>query len=416
MKFKLQIRTFTCLFLFFCCFASFGHSAEFDVTKPAKLLIPKEIKKIFIDPAMLNDAYDELGIKSQVIAALKNRLNKLGRFEVVAGPIDDSVDPNTETVAIIQGDIISNGEIDEGQLTEQAECRGGISGLVGAATAKETSQQGITFSRRGMLCKKPNLKSQLVEAGLSAGLGMLGVQEFPRYVEVIRVYKYKNFSLFAQVNLSLTQLGEERETLTIQADAASFSRHVINPSTYRNVRESADNAPIIWLWFRITPIAPVIIEDIGIVRASNPGSYLGKWYERLTPSVSDIPEGERQQVITSLISKTLTEFIRTISPYKSRVSVEIASGRNKVAIENIEQGRFEDAKGFLENSEDPADIYNLGLTYEATARSMEDYEDALYFYSRALDLSPDKKLYAQGVGRMELQLRLANRQKARTSN
>ncbi len=383
--------------------------------RPAKLAIPSEIKRVFIDPAMLNDANDELKIRNQVVNSLADRLNALGRFRIIIGPIDEEFDPNVETIAVIQGDIISGGEIDEGQLTEQAECRGGISGLVGAATAAETSQQGITFSRRGMLCKKANLKSQLVEGGLSAGLGMLGVQEFPRYDEVIRVYKYKNFSLFAQVNLSLTQIGTERETLAIQADAASFSRHVINPDTYRNVRESGDNAPVIWLWFRLTPVAPVIIPQIAVVSASNPGSSLGRWYERLTPSVSDIPEKERQQIISKLIDKTLTEFIRTISPYKSRVVTEVASGKNKAAVTKINEGEFEEAKKFLEGSEDPADLYNLGLSYEATARTIEDYEDALFYYSQALDLSPGEKLYAQGVGRMELQLRLANRQKAQAS-
>lgn len=388
-------------------------AAEFEVFRPGKLAISRDIKKVFIDPGLFNDTNDKLKIKFEVVVALKRRLNGLGRFEAIIGP-PRGFDPDRETVAVIQGDIISGGEIENGQFTEKAECRGGISGLVGAATASDTSQQGITFSRRGMLCKKPNLESQLAEVGLSAGLSMLGVREFPRLDEVIRIYKYKNFSLFAQVNLSLTQIGQERETLAITADAASFSRHVISPGSYHNVRESGDNAALIWLWFNFKPIAPVVIRDIGVVQASNPGSGLGKWYDRSVPHISDIPKRERTEIITNLVNKALTEFVRTISPYREKIQTEIASGGNKHAIENLEKGQFQKAKQILQGAQSHPDLYNLGLAFEATARTLEDYEDALLFYSQALDQSPETKLYAQGIGRMELQLRIANRLKQQT--
>lgn len=389
-------------------------AAEFEVLRPGKLAISRDIKKVFIDPGLFNDTNDKLKIKFEVVVALKRQLNSLGRFEAIIGP-PRGFDPDREIVGVIQGDIISGGEIENGQFTEKAECKGGISGLVGAATASDTSQQGITFSRRGMLCKKPNLESQLAETGLAAGLGMLGVQEFPRMDEVIRVYKYKNFSLFAQVNLSLTQIGQERETLAITADAASFSRHVISPGSFQNVRESGDNAPLIWLWFNFSPIAPVIVRDIGVVQASNPGSSLGKWYDRAAPRIDDLPKEERTKIVTSLVNKTLTEFIRTISPYREKIVTEVASGGNSTARESLERGQFQKAQQLLENAKEHPDLYNLGLTYEATASTLEDYEDALRYYSQALDLAPGTKLYAQGIGRMELQLRLSNRLKQQTA-
>lgn len=402
-------RSFSLLLLLLIAFPLLGD--EFIVQRPPKLEIARDIKKVFIDPELFDDTNDKLKIKNEVVVTLKRRLNDLGRFEAILGP-PRGFDPNIETVAVIQGDIISGGEIDQGQITEKAECRGGLSGLIGAAAASDTSEQGITLSRRGMACKLPNLESSLTEAGVSAGLGLLGVQEFARLDEVIRVYKYKNFSLFAQVNFSFTRIGEVRETLAIQSDTASFSRHVVSPGTYRNVRESGDNAPLIWLWFRVTPVAPVIIRDIGVVSASNPGSALGKWYDRVTPSISDLPDSEREAIIVRLVNKTMEEFIQTISPYKDKLDVEIASGSDGRIKDLLERGRFEEVKSLLENPEKPDDLYNLGLAYEASATGIEDYEDALLYYNQALDKNPGSRLYAGGIGRMEFQLRQANRLKS----
>ena len=52
-----------------------------------------------------------------------------------------------------------------------------------------------------------------------------------------------------------------------------------------------------------------------------------------------------------------------------------------------------------EDERDSADWYNLGLAYEASALSPEDYEDARRFYIYALEKKPGTKIYAQGVGR-----------------
>ncbi len=406
LMFKLSV-----LLLFFP--VSLVSAAQFEVLRPGKINIPRNIKKVFIDPDLINSDNDKLELKNDVVVTLKRRLNDLGRFQTFVGP-PRGFDPNRETVAIIQGDIISGGEIDQGQLTEKAICRGGLSGAIGALSARESTQQGLTLSRRRMLCKLPNLTSQLVESGLTAGLSALGVKEYPRLDEVIRVYKYKNFSIFAQINLSFTQIGSQRETLAIRADAASFSRHVIDPDTYQNVRESGDNASLIWLWFRVTPVAPVVIKKIGIIQGSNPGSHLGKWYNRKVPNVSDIPKKERQKITMQLVNKTLTQFIQTISPYKSIIETEIASGGDSKAREKLEEGRYQEVKKILHNPNDPEDLYNLGLAYEAGALTIEDYEDAMYYYSQALDKDPNKKLYAQGIGRMEFQLRIAKKLKKQT--
>ena len=392
-----------------------AQSAQFEVRRPGKLGISRDIKKVFIDPANISATSDKLELKFEMILALKKRLNEMGRFEVTIGPPRD-IDPNRETVAVIQGDIISGGEVEEGQLTEKAECKGGVSGLVGAGSAGSSSNQGITFSRRGMLCKVHTMESQLVEKGVSAGLSLLGIQEHPRYDEVIRVYKYKNLSLFAQVNLSFTEIGGRRETLAIRSDAASFSRHTVAPGSYRNVRESGDNAPLIWLWFRFSPIAPVVIREIGVVRATNPDSYRAKWYETVTPDVRDIDPAEKKQILNRLMNKTLDQFIQTISPYPSVIQTEVASGGNSAAAKKIEAGKYQAARKMLKNAKKPDDLYNLGLTFEADASTIEDYEDAMRYYSEALAKQPGSKLFAQGIGRMEFQLKVYKKARQQVAN
>ncbi len=404
------------LFVFLFIFAAgTAQAAQFEVRRPGKLGISRDIKKVFIDPTNINDSADKLKLKSEMILALKKRLNEMGRFEVVIGP-PQGFDPNRVTVAVIQGDIISGGEVDQGQLTEKAECKGGVSGIIGAGSAKSTSNQGVTFSRRGMLCKVHTIESQLVEKGVSAGLSLLGIKEFPRYDEVVRVYKFKNLSLFAQVNLSFTQVGTRRETLTIRSDAASFSRHTVAPGSYHNVRESGDNAPLIWLWFRFAPIAPVVIREIGVVRATNPDSYRARWYERVTPDVRDINPSEKNMILTRLVNKTLDQFIQTISPYAAIIQTEVATGGNSKAAKKIKAGKYIAARKLLGNPSNPDDLYNLGLTFEAAATTIEDYEDAMRYYSEALAKKADSKLFAQGIGRMEFQLRAHKRARQQAAN
>lgn len=405
MRLKIQYQRIWLLLL--SVFFLYGslQAAQFEVQRPGKLAISRKIKKVFIDPGKINDTADKLGLKFEVILALKNRLKKMGRFDVITGPPRD-FDPNRETVAVIQGDVISGGETDQGQLTEKADCKGGISGIVGAGTAASTTNQGITFSRRGMLCKLPTLGSRVVEKGVSFGLSLVGIQEHAPYDEVIRVYKYKNLSLFAQINLSFTQIGTQREMLTIRSDAASFSRHTVSPGSYHNVRESGDNAPLIWLWFRVTPIAPVIIREIGVVRATNPESFPAKWYEKVTPDIRDIDPKEKKEVLSQLVNKSLTQFIQAISPYPAVIETEVASGGNSRASNLIKAGRYKEARNLLDNASSPDDLYNLGLTYEADATTIDDYEDAMQFYSKALDIKPNSALFAQAIGRMEFQLRV----------
>ena len=96
-------------------------------------------------------------------------------------------------------------------------------------------------------------------------------------------------------------------------------------------------------------------------------------------------------------------FIRTISPYKVKVNVEVATGGNADTVNLLKEGKTEKVREIIEripeDERDSADWYNLGLAYEASAVSPEDYEDARRFYITALEKKPGTKIYAQGVGR-----------------
>ena len=96
-------------------------------------------------------------------------------------------------------------------------------------------------------------------------------------------------------------------------------------------------------------------------------------------------------------------FIRTISPYKVKVNVEVATGGKADTVTLLKEGKTEKVREVIEaipeDERDPADWYNLGLAYEASAVSPEDYEDARRFYITALEKKPGTKIYAQGVGR-----------------
>ena len=96
-------------------------------------------------------------------------------------------------------------------------------------------------------------------------------------------------------------------------------------------------------------------------------------------------------------------FIRTISPYKVKVNAEVAAGGIADTVNLLKEGKTEKVREIIEeipeDERDSADWYNLGLAYEASAVSLEDYEVARRFYITALDKKPGTKIYAQGVGR-----------------
>ena len=153
-----------------------------------------------------------------------------------------------------------------------------------------------------------------------------------------------------------------------------------------------------------------------MVRTTNPNSYRARWYEKVAPDIRDIDPNEKKGILSQLVNKTLTQFIQTISPYRTVIQTEVASGGNNSARKMIEEGRYKEARELLGNASSSDDLYNLGLTYEAGANTIEDYEDALQFYSQALAKKPNSTLFAQAIGRMEFQLRAYKNVKKQTVN
>jgi hypothetical protein len=389
--------------LFFGCSTS-KPLTELKIQHPAKLSIKREIRKVFIDPSFIQSTNDKLGIKNQVIEALAKRLNELGRFQVAIGPVQ-GINEEKDTVALIQGSIVSGELVEDGQYSEKATCKGGIAGFVGGVTGAKATKQGVTVSRRGLLCKTGNISSVVAEIGMDALFSLAGVETVePPLDEVIRVYKYKNISIFAQVSFSITEIGKSREMIAIRSDSANFGRQIVESA--KNVHESyiaiGDAMQLL-----ISPVAPLHFKRYALASETNLGSTRGNWVNYAIPKASNIPAKERDQVITQLITESLKPFIQTISPYTIKASITIDESGNENAVELIKKRKWMKARKLLAkiSSREAADEYNYGLTFEGGAETADDYRDAKRLYFSALEKEPSKMIYAQGVGRMERRLR-----------
>ncbi len=376
--------------------------STFTVQRPARLDIDSKIKKIFIDPSMIETTGDQLRIKSAVLETLKKRLNKLGRFQVVIGRVAN-VNPEKETIAIIQGGITSREEVEVGQITEIATCKGGISGYAAGAAASSTSKQGVTISRRGLICKAVDVKAELIGAGVGGLLALAGAkQDIPPIDEVVRVYKFRNISMFAQVDLTLTKIGKSREAIVLRSDSANFGRHIVLPAI--NVHES-------YLSFGeamqllITPVAPMHIRKYALVEASNPGHKKGKWYSRIAKGGKNLTPKAKGKILQQLVNRSLKPFIRTISPYKATITAEISKDGDSKARKLVVKGKWKSAKKRLDrlSSKKAADWYHLGLAHEATAAVSDDYQEAMQMYLKAFR-QEEQRLFAEGIGRIERRL------------
>ena len=383
--------------------------SQFEVQRPSIITVPRELKKVYIREDLITANNDKLGIKSQLLQELARLLNNMGRFKVsVVKSLDEKqFDAEKESVAVIQGEVISGGEVDRGQFTDVATCTGGIGGRISSAAAAAINKEAVTLDNwRGYVCRRGALASDVTEIALSSAFAMAGLGEtIPPKNQVVRIYKYKNLSLFAQSNFSFTIIGLERETLTIRADSANFRRSIIEKGSYRNIKES--HLISLTLGSLISsisiPIFPIPSRELAVAKKSNPGQFFYNNKPLPIPNIQDLPKKEKNQLIKQLVNKTLISFIRTISPYKVKVNAEIATGGEAETVNFFKEGKTEKIRelieGIPEDERESEDWYNLGLAYEASALSPEDYEDARRFYIYALEKKPGTKIYAQGVGR-----------------
>lgn len=384
--------------------------SQFEVQRPSRITIPRDVKKVFIRADLVDETNDKLGIKNQVLQQLADELNRFGRFKVsVVNTLDGSqFDSEKETVAIIQGEVISGGEVDHGQFTDLASCTGGISGRLSSAGAAAITNEAITLDKwRGYVCRRGTFASNAAELVLSSAFSLAGLNNvIPPKNQVVRIYDYKNISLFAQANFSFNMIGLSRETLAIRADSASFGRSIIEKDSYRNIKESHLISLTLGSLLSITriPIFPIPSRQLALASRSNPKQIFYGPKGLAIPDIYDLPPKEKRKVIQQLVKRTLESFIRTISPYKQMVEAEVAEGGRAKAGNLLKEGKSQKVRKLIEaipaEKRESQDWYNLGLAYEAGALSPEDYEDARRFYITALEKSPGIKLYAQGVGRI----------------
>ena len=216
--------------------------SQFEVQRPSRITVPREVKKVFIRADLVDGTNDKLGIKPQVLQQLAKELNRFERFKVsVVTTLDEAnFDSEKETIAIIQGEVTSGGEVDRGQFTDLATCTGGLGGRLSSAGVATISDEAITLdSWRGYICRRGAFASNVAELTLSSAFALAGLNEaLPPKNQVVRTYKYKNISLYAQANFSFTVIGLKRETLAIRADSSSFGRSITEKDSYSNVKES----------------------------------------------------------------------------------------------------------------------------------------------------------------------------------
>jgi hypothetical protein len=106
-------------------------------------------------------------------------------------------------------------------------------------------------------------------------------------------------------------------------------------------------------------------------------------------------------MIAEMASSTSADFVKRVSITEMNVSHPIAAGGDERARLLIQNGAYETALERLQqrtaNNPNPADLYNLGLCFEA----LGDYGLALTNYREAHQRDQTNLTYAQGIGRIE---------------
>jgi len=403
--------------------------SRFEVQLPSRINVPRDVQKVFIRSDLVVSENDQLGLKKRVLETLASELNRMGRFEakIVETLDESSFNPEKDQIGVIQGEIISGGELDRGRFTDIATCTGGLGGRISSAGAGAIANEAITLdSWRGYVCRKGNLKSDILQGAFTSVLAGAGLEGAPPKNQVVRVYEYRNVTLFAQLNFSFTLIGSSRQTLAIRSDAASYGTQTVSKDSYRHAQE-VHNIVVDFLGPLIvgirTPIFPIPVPQAAQAMKTNPRNKFFPEGPLPKPTGRDLPEKEKNEITRQLIRQGIQDFIQTISPYKIEVGAEVASGGKADAGSLLLEGKALEARMQIEtlsqNQRQAADWYNLGLAFEATAVSVEDYEDARRFYIEALDRDGSSRLYAQGVARTERYLadaRTLKQQTAGTNN
>ncbi len=401
-----------CLFLLIGC--SSNSAIELNVQRPAQLHVPKEVTEIFIVQDMVQAEGDQLNLKEILLQELVNELNYLGRFNaqiVETLPVEKLV--FGQRIGVIQGEIVSGGEKEIGQFTELATCKGETGGRLSSDASVTIGEDALTFDGRSYVCRPGGLDSSLNDLVKATSSTEIVVNsDLPLVNQVIRTYRYRNISLYAETIFSLTIVGgdQEQNTIAVRISTGSYGKQIIDPESYRHRYEARPVQGIANLVDRSTnPLIPIPIRELAFVEQTKPEEIFYQGNRLPKPNLKALPDKEREKILQKLGSKTVESFIQSISPTAQRIKALIAEGgKEERAEELLRDGLWDKARQRLEslskNDRTAEDWYNLGLSYEAGALSRDDYQQARGAYLEALKKENMNKDFVASLGRVEQRL------------
>ncbi len=401
-----------CLFLLIGC--SSNSAIELNVQRPAQLHVPKEVTEIFIRQDMVQAEGDQLNLKEILLQELVNELNYLGRFNA---KIVDTLPAEKlvfgQRIGVIQGEIVSGGEEETGQFTELATCKGETGDRLSADAGIAIGEDALTFDGRSYVCRPGGLDSSLDDLGKATPSTDIGVNaDLSPVNQVIRTYRYRNISLYAQTTFSLTIVGgnQEQNTIAVRISTGSFGKQITDTESYRHRYEARPVEGIANLVNRSTiPLIPIPIRELAFVEQTKPEEIFYQGNGIPNPNLNALLDKEREKILQKLGSGTVESFIQSISSNTQRIKALIAEGgQEELAEELLRDGLWDKARHRLEslskNNRTAEDWYNLGLSYEAGALSRDDYQQARGAYLEALKKENMNKDFAASVGRVERRL------------
>ena len=401
-----------CLFLLIGC--SSNSAIELNVQRPAQLPVPKEVTEIFIVQDMVQAEGDQLNLKEILLQELVNELNYLGRFNaqvVETLPVENLV--FGQRIGVIQGEIVSGGEKEIGQFTELATCKGETGGRLSGDASVTIGEDALTFDGRSYVCRPGGLDSPLNDLEKATSSTEIVVNsDLPLINQVIRTYRYRNISIYAETIFSLTIVGgdQEQNTIAVRISTGSFGKQIIDPESYRHRYEARPVQGIANLVNSSTiPLIPIPIRELAFVEQTQPEEIFYQGNRLPKPKLNALPDKEREKILQKLGSKTVESFIQSISPTTQRIKALIAEGgQEERAEELLRDGLWDEARQRLEslseNDRTAEDWYNLGLSYEAGALSRDDYQQARGAYLEALKKENMNKDFVASLGRVEQRL------------
>lgn len=198
-------------------------------------------------------------------------------------------------------------------------------------------------------------------------------------VDVLAFWPYKSVSGSLSLEIKMTRL-EPTEVVAVTFDTRRYSEKIAGRPA--NLMEQLEKGT--------QKITDAVTSDV-----DRKGDRIIEQSGMVLPSFD--------QLVADLSESIAAQFVRRVSITQKTVRYEIAGGGNDTAQMLIEVGAYEKAIEVLNETlnnadeQNPDDIYNLGLCYEATG----DYGLAEVTYNDAIERDPENLTYIKGIGRIQ---------------